>query len=130
MKKLFLALLSVLAIAFTGCKIENATVTANVADTAGDPVANRYVFYIDKASYIVGAILPPSPTEILTGIDESGWSYAVTNKLGTVTFNIPMGVAKAKFYFIVFDEGSNQWVEKEVELTRGVNEEIDFVVNR
>ena len=132
MKKVIFAMIAVLAIAFTGCKVEDATVTVNVYDTAGTPVANRAVFYIDKASYIVGAVLPPSPTELMTGLDESGWQYVVTNKMGTVTFTIPMAVAKAKFYFLVFDEGSNQWVgaNKEYELQRGKNEEINFEVNR
>ena len=55
MKKILFLLISVMAIAFTSCKIENATVAAHVEDTAGAPVADRYIFYIDKASYIIGS---------------------------------------------------------------------------
>lgn len=130
MKKILFLLISVMAIAFTSCKIENATVAAHVEDTAGAPVADRYIFYIDKASYIIGAVLPPTPTEMVSGLDESGWEYVVTNKAGNVTFNLPLAVAKANYYFIVFDEGSQNWVEKEVTIHRGQNEEISFVVNR
>ncbi|MBO4250552.1 MAG: hypothetical protein J5884_04775 [Paludibacteraceae bacterium] len=130
MKKVFFMLLAVMAIAFTGCKVEDATVTVSVENTAGYPVANRYVFYIDKASYIAGAVLPATPTELITGLDESGWEYAETNAQGTVTLKIAMAVAKAKYYFVVFDLGSNQWVEKEIELQRGKNADIEFVVNK
>lgn len=130
MKKVLFALLAVIAIAFTSCKIENAKVTLTVQDTAGAPVANRNVFYIDKASYILGAVLPPTPTELITGLDESGWEYVQTNQAGTVTFNVPMAVAHANYYFEVFDEGSNQWVEKEITLVRGQNELIEFTVNK
>ena len=130
MKKVFFMLLSVMAIAFTSCKIDNANVTVNVKDTAGEPVANRMVFYIDKASYIVGAVLPATPTELATGIDESGWEYVETNAAGTVSFKVLLGVSKATYYFDVFDDGSKQWVEKEVTLVRGENEQIDFVVNK
>jgi len=130
MKKVFFMLLAVMAVAFTGCKVDDATVTVSVENTAGYPVANRYVFYIDKASYIAGAVLPATPTELITGLDESGWEYAETNAQGTVTLKIAMGVAKAKYYFEVFDLGSNQWVEKEIELQRGKNADIEFVVNK
>lgn len=129
MKKLFFALLSVLAIAFTSCKLDDATVTVSVKDKLGDPVANRAVFYTDQASLILGSVLPPSPTELLL-LDDESWEYVETNKQGTVTFKILMGVAKAQFYFLVFDEGSNQWEQKEVTLQRGLNEEIEFEVNK
>ena len=130
MKKVLLLMLSVMAIAFTSCKTDNANVTVSVKDTAGEPVANRYVFYIDKASYIAGAFLPPTPTELMAGLDESGWAYAETNNQGAVSLQIEMAVAKAKFYFIVFDDGKKNWAEKEVELQRGQNDEIAFVVNK
>ena len=128
MKKVFFALLSVLAFAFTSCKLDNATVTVSVTDKEGSPVAFREVFYIDKASRILDVVLPPSPDELI-GIDEGSWEYVKTNKSGTVTFKILMGVAKANYYFIVFDEGSKQWVEKEVTLQRGLNEQVDLEVN-
>ena len=130
MKKVFFMLLAVMAIAFTGCKVDDATVTVSVQDGAGTPLADRYVFYIDKASYIVGSVLPPTPTELLTGLDESGWEYAETNAQGTVKLKIEMAVAKAKFYFITFDFGTNKWVEKEVELQRGKNADVELVVNK
>lgn len=130
MKKVVFILLSVLAIALTSCKYDNASVTVNVKDTAGAPVADRMVFYTDQASLIMDAVLPPTPEELL-GLEEgSSWSHVETNKQGTVSFQIMMGVAKLKYYFIVFDLGSNQWVEKEVTLQRGLNEQIDFEVNK
>ena len=130
MKKVFLVFLSVMAIALTGCKIENANVEVSVKDTIGLPVAKRAIFYIDKASYIISAALPPSPEELITGIDESGWDYAETNSLGTVTLNIPLIASKVDFYFEVFDDGSKKWIEKKVELRKGQNDPIEFVVNK
>ena len=130
MKKVFFMLLAVMAIAFTGCKVDDATVTVSVQDGTGYPLKDRYVFYIDQASYIVGSVLPPTPTELLTGLDESGWEYASTNAQGTVTVKIEMAVAKAKFYFITYDFGTNKWAEKEVELQRGKNADVEFVVNK
>lgn len=130
MKKVFFVFLSVLAIVLTSCKFENTNVTVSVQDTEGAPVANRMVFYTDQASLILDVVLPPTPDELI-GVEEGGsWLYVTTNKQGTVTFPIVMGVAKLKYYFIVFDEGSNQWVEKEVTLQRGVNETIEFEVNK
>ena len=129
MKKLFFALLSVLAIAFTSCKVDDATVTVSVKDTAGNPVANRAVFYTDQASLILGSVLPPSPTELLL-LDDESWEYVETNKQGTVTFKVLLAAAKTEFYFLVYDEGSNQWIEKDVILQRGVNDEIEFEVNK
>lgn len=130
MKKVLFMLLAVMAVAFTSCKVDNATVTVSVEDTTSKPLADRYVFYIDKASYIAGSVLPPTPTELLTGLDESGWEYAETNAQGTVTLKIEMAVAKAKFYFITFDFGSNKWAEQEVELQRGKNADVKLVVNK
>ena len=130
MKKVFFMLLAVMAVAFTGCKVDNATVSVSVKDTAGTPLADRYVFYIDKASYIAGSVLPPTPTELLTGIDESGWEYASTNAQGTVKLQIQMAVSKASYYFITYDLGTFKWAEKEVELQRGKNDEVELVVNK
>ena len=130
MKKVFFMLLAVMAVAFTSCKVDNANVTVSVKDTTGAAVADRYVFYIDQASYIAGSVLPPTPTELLTGLDESGWAVAETNAQGIVKLQIALGVAKAKYYFEVYDLGSNQWKEKVVELVRGQNEQVDIVVNK
>ncbi|MBR3647425.1 MAG: carboxypeptidase regulatory-like domain-containing protein [Paludibacteraceae bacterium] len=130
MKKVFFVFLSVLAIVLTSCKFENANVTVSVRDTEGAPVANRQVFYTDQASLILSVALPPSPEELL-GIEEtSAWEHVETNAQGTVSFQVMMGVAKLKYYFIVFDNGSKQWVQKEVTLQRGQNEQIDFEVNK
>ena len=129
MKKILLSFLAVMALVLTGCKIENADVTVTVMDTMGAPVANRYVFFTDKASAIMDAVLPPTPTELID-LESESWSYVVTNKLGTVSFTIPMLTSSLTYYFIVFDEGSNSWKDKEVKIQRGKNEEIVFEVNR
>ncbi|MBR4564861.1 MAG: hypothetical protein IKO26_10470 [Paludibacteraceae bacterium] len=129
MKKFFFACLAVMTIAFTSCKLDDATVIVTVKDKTGEPVANREIFYTDEASLVIGAVLPPSPTELI-GLDDESWAYVETNKQGTVTFKVLMGVASLKHYFIVFDEGSKEWVEKTVTLQRGLNEEIEFEVNK
>lgn len=129
MKKVFFAFLAVLAIAFTGCKTDNATVTVTVKDTANNPIASRAVFYTDKASLIAESVLPPTP-EALIGLDDSSWSYVETNSQGTVTFNVLMSVANLTYYFVVFDLGSNRWVQKEYNLKRGANQDIEFVLNK
>lgn len=128
MKKVFFALLSVLAIAFTSCKFDNANVTVSVKDKDGDPVAGREVFYTDKASMIIGAIIP-SPEELI-GLDDGTWEYAKTNKLGLANLKIMMGVASAKYVFIVYDEETRGWKNQEVTLKRGENQDIEFVVNQ
>lgn len=129
MKKVFFAIMAVLAIACTGCKTDNATVTVTVKDTANNPIKDRAVFYTDKASLIAEAVLPPTP-EALIGLDDSSWAYAETNSQGTVTFNVPMTVANLTYYFVVFDLGSNRWVQKEYNLKRGANQDIEFVLNK
>ena len=129
MKKVFFAFLAVLAIAFTGCKTDNASVTVTVKDTANNPIASRAVFYTDKASLISESVLPPTP-EALIGLDDSSWSYVETNSQGTVTFNVMMSVANLTYYFVVFDLGSNRWVQKEYNLKRGANQDIEFVLNK
>ena len=125
MKKVLLMMLSVLAIAFTSCKVEDANVTAYVEDKDGAPVEKCYVFYIDKASYILDAVLP-SPETLLTGDNYSDWSYVVTNKLGFADIKVPLAVSKAKFYFFAYDEINKKWYDKEVTLRKGENEPIEF----
>ena len=130
MKKVFLALLAVLAIVLTGCKFENANVTVYVGDKDGYPVAGRYVFYTDKASAILDVVLPASPEE-LAGLEyDDVWDYEKTDRLGIAEFKILMGVAKMNYYFVVYDEGKKDWVTKEVTLKRGENEEIEFEVTK
>lgn len=128
MKKVIFALLAVLAIVFTSCKFESAKVTINVTDKEGAPVAFREVFYTDKVSAILDVVLPPSPDELI-GISDGSFQYVKTNKQGTVTFSEILGVSKLNYYFIVFDEGSKQWVDKEVTLYRGQDIEVNLEVN-
>ena len=128
MKKILLALAAMLTLVFTGCKVENSKITVSVEDTAGNPVANRSVFYADYASIIIGAALP-SPEQLITDIEDC-WEYAETNAQGTVTLTIPLGVSKIKYRFIVYDAGSNEWKYEDREIRRGVNDEIKFVVNK
>ncbi len=128
MKKLSLVLVALLTLVFTGCKTETSKVTIIVEDTAGLPVANRYVLYTDAASYIVESILP-SPESVVTDVEEC-WEIAQTNTAGKVELNIELSVSKLHYYFEVPDFGSNKWIEKDVELRRGQNDEIKFVVNK
>ena len=128
MKKFALALVALLTMVFTGCKTETSTVTVNVEDTMGMPVGNRYVFYADIASVIISDIAP-SPEELINGMSDC-WEYVQTNNYGTVNINIELSVKSLKYYFLVFDLGTNKWQEKTVTLQRGVNDEITFVVNK
>jgi hypothetical protein len=128
MKKFALVLVAVLTVMFTGCKTETSKVTITVEDTAGAPVDKCPIIYADYASIILGLAFP-SPESLATGIPE-GWEYAETNAYGTVVLNIPLSVSKLKYSFYALDRGSNQWPEKTVELHRGVNEDIKFVVNK
>lgn len=128
MKKILLVLAAMFTLVFTGCKVENSKVTVSVKDTVGEPVNKCPVFYADYASIIWDAVLP-SPEQLITNIDDC-WEYAETNTQGTVTLNIPLAVSKLKYCFAVYDQGSHEWITKDVELVRGVNEEIEFVVNK
>ena len=128
MKKLAFVLVAMLALVCTSCKTETSKVTISVKDALGVPVANRYVIYTDEASYIIDAVLP-SPEELATDLEEC-WEIAETNVAGTVTLDITLAVAKLRYYFEVYDLGSNKWIEKDVVLHRGVNETIEFVVNK
>ena len=74
----------------------------------------------------VNFFLPsPDPTD-----EDNVWEYAETNAQGIVTKNILLAVPKLKYCFAVYDRGSNEWITKDVELVRGTNEEIEFVVNK
>lgn len=115
-----------LTLVFTGCKTETSTVTVYVEDASQLPVAQRYVFYADYASIIIGELLP-SPEELISGGSDV-YSYAVTNALGLATIKIPLSVSKLKYQFLVWDNGTNGWKDKTVEIHRGVNEEITFQV--
>lgn len=128
MKKIMFVMVAMLTMLFTGCKTETSKVTITVEDTAGAPVANCPILYADYVSIILDFTLP-SPESLVTDIPE-GWEYATTNAYGTVTLNIPLAVSKLKYSFNAYDRGSNQWQEKTVELHRGVNEDIKFVVNK
>ena len=130
MKKLFFVLLSVMAVALTGCKFDNATVTVTVMDKYEDPVPNRYVLYQDKVSAILDLVGPLTPEEIVEGVEDSNWDYVKTDKYGTVTFQIVMGVSSLNYYFYVYDEGAKKWLSKEVSVKRGGTTEVDFVVNQ
>ncbi len=128
MKKVALVLVALLTIVFTGCKSEKSNITVIVEDEMGAPIANRHVFYVDEASCIIDELLP-SPDAMITNVNDS-WEVAQTNAYGKVTFKISMSVDKMKYYFEVFDEGSNQWQEQKLDLLRGKDETIKFVVNR
>lgn len=129
MKKVLLVLVAMLTLVFTGCKIENSTITVAVEDTAGMPVSGHYVFYADYASIVIDAVLP-SPDELVSGVEEY-WEYEKTNAQGVATITIPMGVSKMKYRFMVYDAGSSAepWKYKDVDVQRGVNEEVKLVIS-
>ena len=126
MKKILFVLVAMLTMVFTGCKVENSKVTVSVQDTEGAPVKDCPVIYADYASIGVNFFLPsPDPTD-----EDNVWEYLETNAQGIVTKNILLAVPKLKYCFAVYDRGSNEWITKDVELVRGTNEEIEFVVNK
>jgi len=128
MKKIALVLVALLTLVFTGCKSEKSNVTVIVEDELGMAIANRHIFYTDEASYIIDELLP-SPDAMVTNVNDS-WEVAQTNAYGKVTLQISMSVDKMKYYFEVFDTGSNQWKEQTPQLVRGKDATIKFVVNR
>lgn len=129
MKKVLLLLVSVMAIALTGCKNE-ATISVSVKDNDGAPVADRYVFFTSKVAAIADLVLPPTPDELVSG-DSGTWSYILTNRSGVAETTFDMGVSKAKYIFCVFDQGtSDHWKSQEVELRKGTNDPIEFKVIR
>ena len=130
MKKLMLALVALVmvGISFTGCKVEKSEVTVSVYDVMGNPINNRAVLYTDAVSAALDTFIP-SPESLVTDIPD-GMQYALTNAQGTVTIPFDLSVSKLTYYFYVFDEGSQKWLDKTVELVRGKNAEIKFEVNR
>ena len=128
MKKLALIVVAMLTMVFTGCKTETSQVTVYVEDTLGIPVSGRYVFYADEASIVLDGLFP-SPEELITDTEDC-WEVAKTNEAGIVQINISLSVSKLKYHFMVYDAGTNKWLEKIVELRRGINDEISFTVNR
>lgn len=128
MKKILLVLVAMLTMVFTGCKVENSKVTVSVKDTAGAPVNNCPVIYADYASLIIGAVIP-SPEQLVDDTEDC-WEYAETNAQGIVNLNILLAVPKLKYCFAVYDKGSKEWITKDVDLVRGVNEDIEFEVNK
>ena len=128
MKKFFFVMIAMMAIAFTGCKVETSTLTVAVEDYQGAPVADRYVIYADYASIIIGGVLP-TPDDLLLGT-ESYWEVARTNAQGTVKIQIPLAVSKLKYRVNAWDSGTMEWVGQDVELHRGVNADVTLKVNR
>lgn len=129
MKKILLVLVAMLTMVFTGCKIENSTITVAVEDKAGAPISGQYVFYADYASIVIDAIAP-SPDELISGVEDY-WEYEKTDAQGVAHITIPMAVSKMKYRFMVYDGGSSSepWVYKDVEVHRGVNDEVKLVIS-
>ena len=131
MKKfLFIAAAALtLAFCFTGCKdIKVADVEISVVDNDNQPVADRVVIYDDAASSIISALIP-DPTDPLKS--EEDWasevSYVVTNKQGTVILrDVLVGL---RYYFYTYDEGSKQWLTKDIKIEEGKNS-VAFKVNK
>ena len=128
MKKILFVLVAMLTLVFTGCKIESSKVTVSVKDTVGAPVNNCPVIYADYATIVLDALVP-SPEQLITNTEDC-WEYASTNAQGTVTVDIILGVSSMKYRFGAYDSGKNDWVWKDVNLKRGVNDEVEIVVNK
>lgn len=129
MKKILLVLVAMLTMVFTGCKIENSTITVAVEDTAGTPVSGQYVFYADYATIGLNYVFP-SPDELISGVEDY-WEYKKTDAQGVAKITIPMALSKMTYRFAVYDEGSSSepWVYKDVEVHRGVNDEVKLVIS-
>lgn len=116
-----------MALALTGCKNE-ATISVSVKDANGAVVPNRYVFYTSQAAAVAENVLPPTPEELL-GLGSSTWSYVITNNSGVADITFDMGVAKATYYFCVYDYGtSDSWKTVSKQLRKGKNDPIDIKV--
>lgn len=128
MKRILIALVAVLAIVLTGCKTKTSEVSVYVESELGVPVQNCPVFYADYASIILSDILP-SPEELATDTQDC-WEVVMTGSDGIAKIKIDLSVAKMKYEFMVYDAGKFEWKVKDVELQRGKNDEIKFVVTR
>ena len=118
-----------LAFGFTGCKdLKLADVQITVMDNDNQPIADRVVIYDDAASAIISALIP-DPTDPLKS--EEDWaaelSYVVTNKQGTVILRDL--IVDNHYYFYTYDEGSNQWLSKDIKIQEGQNS-VEFKVNK
>ena len=131
MKKIlfvFAALLT-LAFCFTGCKeTKKAEVEISVVDNDGAPVAERVVLYTDEVSVALDVLIP-DPTDPLK--DEEDWDneakYVVTNAQGYVILRD--AIVGIEYAFYTYDEGSRQWLTKNLKIKEGKNE-VKFVVNK
>lgn len=128
MKKILIALVAVMAIVLTGCKTKTSEVNVYVENAQGEPVMGCPVFYADLASIIISDILP-SPEELVTETQDC-WEYVKTGTGGIAKININLSVAKMQYEFMVYDAGTYEWKTKVIELQRGKNDEIKFVVSR
>lgn len=128
MKKVIFVLVALMALAFTGCKVETSEVTISVEDKLGTPLKDRYVFYADVVSVVLDAALP-SPEELVTDMSDA-WDVAKTNAYGVVTLKIDLGVKELSYYFMTYDYGKMDWEIKTVKLERGKNADIELVVNQ
>ena len=130
MKKVLFAISAVLlALTLASCEVDTSKVTVTVTDLEGNAIADRNVFYTDLASVIIG-IAMPDPDAPLKEDNDDHLRYGSTNANGTVTFHYTLAVSSLVYYFFVYDEGSNEWLEQSVKLKKGYNSEITFQVNK
>ena len=128
MKKIAFILVAMVALAFTGCKVETSEVTVTVTDKSGNPLPDRYVFYADVVSVAIEE-LAPSPEALLSETSDA-WKEASTNGQGVVQLKINLSTGKLMYYFITYDFGANNWETKTVELHRGQNADVVLSVNK
>ena len=119
----------ILTLGFTGCKdVKLADVEISVVDNNDLPIANRVVIYDDAASAIISAVIP-DPTDPLKS--EEDWaaelSYVVTNSQGTVILRDV--IVGNRYYFYTYDDGSKQWLTKDIKIQEGKNS-VGFKVNK
>ena len=119
----------ILTLGFTGCKdVKLADVEISVVDNNDLPIANRVVIYDDAASAIISAVIP-DPTDPLKS--EEDWAaelnYVVTNSQGTVILRDV--IVGNRYYFYTYDDGSKQWLTKDIKIQEGKNS-VGFKVNK
>ena len=124
----FLAAIFV-ALSFASCEVDTSKVTVTVTDMNGNPIADRNIYYTDLASVIIGVALP-DPDAPLKDENDNELPHGTTNAQGVVTFTYSLAVSNLHYFFYVYDDGANQWLEKSLKLKRGYNSEIAFQVNK
>ena len=109
---------------FNSCKLDTAELTVSVMDNSGIPVADRTVYYTNKAA-LYASLIAPDP--IFTDDAIHGLDSLSTNAQGLVIKPI---LANLTYVFYVRDEGLNEWIVKSVKAKKDEQAIVEFVVNK